>query len=88
MIAVAMIAATKVEYWLLSIIPCDKPNKDAIVPKVSPVDISRVVYMASLAGDPKYLATGYTLTIFVAASTVRKNRKAAGAAIIAGMETR
>jgi hypothetical protein len=56
-IAVPMIAATSAEYWLLSIIPFDKPNRDAIVPKISPVD-SRVVYMASLWGEPKYLATG------------------------------
>ena len=28
--------------------PCDNPNKDEIVPNVSPVDISSVVYMPSL----------------------------------------
>jgi hypothetical protein len=50
-IAVPMMAATKVEYWLLSMIPCDRPNRDAIVPKVSPVDIRRVVYIASLFGE-------------------------------------
>ena len=38
--------------------PCDKPNSDEIVPKVSPVDIRSVVYMASWFGDPKSFVTG------------------------------
>ena len=34
-------------------IPCDSPKSEEIVPNVSPVDISKVVYMPSLRGEPK-----------------------------------
>jgi hypothetical protein len=88
MIAVPMMAATKVEYWLLSMIPCDRPKRDAIVPKVSPVDIRRVVYIASLFGEPKSFVTGKTPTNLVAILTIRKKMNGAGAAISAGIETK
>ena len=38
--------------------PCDSPNSAEMVPKVSPVDISSVVYIASCCGAPKALVTG------------------------------
>jgi hypothetical protein len=41
--ALAITAATSAEYWPWSIIPCDRPNSEEIVPNVSPVDIRRVV---------------------------------------------
>jgi hypothetical protein len=69
-------------------IPCDRPNKDAIVPKPSPVDIRRVVYIASLFGEPKSFIAGKTPTNLVASLTIRKKVKAAGAAISAGIETK
>ena len=37
---------------------CDRPNKEEIVPNVSPVDMRRVVYIPSFAGEPKTFVTG------------------------------
>jgi hypothetical protein len=31
--------------------PCDSPNRAEIAPKVSPVDMRRVVYIASRLGE-------------------------------------
>src|SRR5262249_17820249 len=42
--------ATSAEYWPWLMIPRDRPNRAEIVPNVSPVDISSVVYIASLFG--------------------------------------
>ena len=56
--ALAITAATSAEYWPVSMILCDRPNREEIVPKVNPVDIRRVVYIASLLGEPKSLVTG------------------------------
>ena len=52
--------------------PCDSPNSDEMVPKVRPVDINRVVYIASLPGEPNHLVAGYTPTIFVPTLTTEK----------------
>ena len=56
--ALPMTAATRIEYcdWLM--MPCESPNRDEIVPKVRPVDIKRVVYIASGSGDLKILVVG------------------------------
>lgn len=56
--ALAMTVATSAEYWAWLMMPCDRPNKEEIVPNVRPVDISRVVYMPSRFGEPKSLVTG------------------------------
>ena len=56
--ALAMTVATSEEYWPWSIMPCERPKRAEIVPKVRPVDINKVVYMASLVGEPKSLVTG------------------------------
>ena len=85
--ALAITVATSDEYWAWSIIPCERPNNAEMVPNVSPVDIRRVVYIASLFGAENSLVTGYTPTIFVPILTARKNRNAAGAATSAGIET-
>ncbi|MNN58201.1 hypothetical protein D3C81_1732360 [compost metagenome] len=53
-----MTAATSAEYWPWSISPWDRPNSAEIVPKVSPVDISRVVYIPSRCGEPYSWQTG------------------------------
>src|SRR5450759_4535485 len=85
--ALAITAATSAEYWAWSMMWWDRPNSDEIVPKVRPVDISRVVYMASFFGEPNALVTGYTPISFVPILPTNKTRKAAGAATSAGMET-
>ena len=56
--ALAMTVATSEEYWPWSMMPCERPNRDEMVPKVRPVDISKVVYEASLFGEPKSFVTG------------------------------
>src|SRR3989338_7714092 len=56
--ALAITAATSTEYCDWSMIRCESPNSDEIVPKVSPVDISSVVYMPSLAGERNARVTG------------------------------
>jgi hypothetical protein len=56
--ALAMTAATSAEYWDWSMMPLVKPKRAEIVPKVRPVDISNVVYMASVFREPKERAIG------------------------------
>jgi hypothetical protein len=68
--------------------PCDNPNNEEMVPKVSPVDIKRVVYIPSLCGEPKARVTGYTPTILVMSLTTSITRNAAGAAIRSGTDTK
>ena len=56
--ALQITPATRIEYCAWSMIPCERPNSDEIVPNVSPVDISSVVYMASGLGDLNILVMG------------------------------
>src|SRR2546425_7477563 len=85
--ALAITAATRAEYCAWLTMPCDRPNKDEMVPNVRPVDINSVVYMPSLGGDRKAWGTGYTPAIFVTTFTVSIRRKAAGAASRRGTGT-
>src|SRR5258708_12751105 len=84
----AMTGATRAEYCPCVTMPCDRPNRDEMVPKVRPVDINSVVYIPSFTGDRNAWVTGYTPAILVATLTVSIRRNAAGAAIRAGTETK
>src|SRR5438445_5246313 len=86
--ALAITAATRAEYCAWVTMPCDRPNRDEMVPKVRPVDINRVVYMPSFGGDRNAWVTGYTPAILVTTLTASIRRNAAGAAIRAGTETK
>jgi hypothetical protein len=46
-----MTAATSAEYWPWSMMPRGSPNRAEMVPKVSPVDMRSVVYIASFGGN-------------------------------------
>src|SRR5208283_4047734 len=87
MTAVVITAATRLEYCDKSMMPCFSPNSAAMVPKVKPVDISRLVYMASLVVEPKYFATGKIPPVLEKTLTMKKKTVAPGAAISAGSET-
>ena len=50
MTALPITAATSREYWVWSMRPRDRPNNAEMLPKVRPVDINSVVYMASWWG--------------------------------------
>src|SRR5581483_10815416 len=50
-----------------------------MLPKVSPVDMSIVVYIASRFGEPNTLVNGYTPRNFVTIFPPRRRRKASGA---------
>ncbi len=56
--ALPMTAAIRSEYCASSTMPWDSPNSAEMLPKVRPVDISSVVYMASRFGDAKIRVTG------------------------------
>lgn len=86
--ALAMTVATSAEYCAWSMIWCESPKSADIVPNVSPVDMSKVVYMASLLGEAKTRVTGYTPIIFAAIFTASSNANAPGAAASCGTDTK
>ena len=85
--ALAITAATRAEYCPWVTMPCDRPNREEIVPKVSPVDIRSVVYIPSCRGELYARVTGYTPATLVANFATSIIRKAPGAATRAGTET-
>ena len=85
--ALPITAAIKNEYCASLTMPCVSPNNAEMLPKVSPVDISSVVYRPSRRGDLNMRVIGYTPTNLVAIFAASKSRKAIGAATSADTET-
>ena len=85
--ALPMTTAISSEYCPLSMMPWVSPKRAEIDPKVSPVDMSRVVYIPSFWAYRKNFVAGYTPAIFVAIFERNRTSRAKGAATIADTET-
>ena len=87
MTAERITVVTRTVYLVWSMYPFDSPKSAEIVPKVSPVDISRVVKLASRRTIPKAREAGQTPANFAPTLTPRKARMRGAPLAMAGSAT-